>query len=113
MIFQNVKTKGVKRKFKELEEAMTKLGFVRWSWDYEKVTYDQKLHADGVDYYLRLRATVVGPKLLEHPEAVLELGTPVFARHFFPHGLDDSVEVPDALKETIDEKLAELEKTFT
>ncbi|SFI98676.1 YugN family protein [Thermoflavimicrobium dichotomicum] len=113
MIFHEAKTKGIKKQFKELETIMKQLGFVRWSWDYEKATYDLKYTADGVDYYLRLRGTVVNDKALEHPQAILEMGTPVFVRHFFPHGLDDSVEVPPALESQVKEKLAELEKALS
>jgi len=112
MIFQDAKTKGIKKEFRQLEALMKDLGFVRWSWDYGKATYDLKYTLDGVDYYLRLRGTVIGDKQLEHPKAVLELGTPVFVRHFFPHGLDDSVEVPEGLKEQVDAKLAELENAL-
>lgn len=112
MIFQDTKIKGIKKEFAFLEKTMHDLGFVRWSWDYEKAIYDLKYTLDGVDYYLRIRANVIGNKLLEHPKAELELGTPVFVRHFFPHGLDDSVEVPEALKEEVEAKLAEVEKAL-
>ncbi|RAL25678.1 YugN family protein [Thermoflavimicrobium daqui] len=116
MIFHEVKTKGIRKKFKELEEIMEKLGFIRWTWDYEKATYDLLLTTDDAEYYLRLRADVVdvvNNKQLEHPAALLELGTPVFVQHFFPHGLDDSVEVPAALDSQVKEKLAELEKALS
>lgn len=112
MIFQDTKIKGIKKQFGLLEKTMKELGFVRWSWDYGQAIYDLKYTLEGVDYYLRIRGTVIGSKQLEHPKAELELGTPVFARHFFPHGLDDSVEVPEPLKEQIEAKLAEVEKAL-
>jgi hypothetical protein len=112
MIFYDVKTKGIKKEFGEMEKIMKGLGFIRWTWDYEKVIYDLKYTIDHVDYYLRLRADVIGDKQLEHPKALLEIGTPVFVRHFFPHGLDDSVEVPESLIDQINQKLAELEKAL-
>ncbi|MGA9173771.1 MAG: YugN family protein [Thermoactinomyces sp.] len=112
MIFHDVKTKGIKKEFAEMEKIMKGLGFVRWSWDYEKTTYDFKYTADNIDYYLRLRADVINDKQLENPKALLEIGTPVFVRHFFPHGLDESAEVPEALKEEVYAKLTELEKAL-
>jgi hypothetical protein len=112
MYFNEAKTKGIKKEFGELEKLMKSLGFIRWSWDYDKATYDLKYTLDGVDYFLRLPGKVVGDKQLEHPKALLQLGVPVFVRHFFPHGMDDTVEVPEGLKEQVNEKLAELEKAL-
>ncbi|MBD1370956.1 hypothetical protein IC620_01085 [Hazenella sp. IB182357] len=109
MILNEIKTKGIKKEFRETEKVLKSLGFVRWAWDYEKATYDYKYNHDGKEYYLRLRGTVINDKQLEHPKALLELGTPVFARHFFPHGLDDSVEIPKDLLTTVNEKLKEME----
>lgn len=31
MIFNHIKTKGIKKEFGEMEKIMKKLGFVRWS----------------------------------------------------------------------------------
>ncbi|MBA4492889.1 YugN family protein [Paenactinomyces guangxiensis] len=112
MIFNEAKTKGIKKEFGELEKLMKGLGFIRWTWDYGKATYEYKYTHEGVDYYLRLRGTVVNDKRLEHRKALLELGVPVFIRHFFPHGFDESVEVPEDLKAQVNEKIAELEKAL-
>ncbi|MGX9707213.1 MULTISPECIES: YugN family protein [Laceyella] len=113
MIFQEIKTKGIRKEFRELEKLMKQLQFIRWTWDFEKVTYEIKYTVDGVDYYLRLRGTVVNNYMLENPKALVELDHPSFVRHFFPHGLDHNAEVPAALKEEVDAKLAELEKALT
>ncbi|MBA4541763.1 MULTISPECIES: YugN family protein [Thermoactinomyces] len=112
MIFNHIKTKGIKKEFGEMEKIMKKLGFVRWSWDYEKVTYDLKYTSDQIDYFLRLRADVINDKRLEHPKALLEIGTPVFVRHFFPHGIDETAEVPESLRQQVNAKLEELEKAL-
>ncbi|WP_124728010.1 YugN family protein [Staphylospora marina] len=113
MIFTDVKTKGIRKEFGELERIMTKkLGFVRWSWDFGKVTYDLKYTLDGVDYYLRLSGRVVNEKRLENKKALVELDHPRFARHFFPHGLDETVEVPEGLSEDVKAKLTELENAL-
>lgn len=112
MIFNDAKTKGIKKEFGETEKIMESLGFDRWTWDYGKVTYDLQYTDNEKEYYLRLRGTVVNDKQLENPKALLEFGVPVFARHFFPHGLDESVEVPESLKGEVEAKIAELEKTL-
>jgi hypothetical protein len=112
MMFHEIKTKGIEKEFGQLEKLMKKLGFVRWSWDYHKVTYDLKYTLDGVDYYLRLSGSVINDKSLENPKALLTIGTPVFARHFYPHGLDDAVLVPEGLRAEVHKKLAELEKAL-
>jgi hypothetical protein len=113
MILTDVKTKGIRKEFGELEKLMTDLGFIRWSWDYGKATYDLKYTLDGIDYYLRLTGRVVGDKKLEHKKALLELDHPKFVRHFFPHGLDENAEVPEGLKEEVNAKLAALEEALS
>jgi YugN-like family len=112
MIFHETKIKGIKKQFDELEKIMKGLGLVRWSWDYGKAIYDYKYTHEGVDYYLRFGGKVVNDKRLESPKAVLEMGDPVFARHFFPHGLDENAEVPEALIEEVNRKIAEVEKAL-
>lgn len=113
MFFQDAKTKGLKKEFKEMEQLMKKLGFTRWAWDYKKVTYDYKYTVDGVDYYLRLPCRVVNNKQLENPKAIVETDIPVFARHFFPHGLDNEATVPEAIELDVSKKISELEKNLS
>jgi hypothetical protein len=113
MLFADAKTKGFKKEFKEIESLMKHLGFTRWAWDYKKVTYDYKYTVEGVDYYLRLLCRVVNDKQLEHPKAIVETDLPVFARHFFPHGLDNDAQVPDAIQTEVQEKINELEKNLS
>lgn len=113
MFFTEAKTIGVRMEFRQLEELMIGLEFDRWSWDYTKAVYDLKYQTDDAEYYLRVPAYVVGEKQLEHPKAVLELGVPIFTQHFYPHGLDDEVEVPESLKETVEKKLKEVEEALS
>lgn len=113
MFFHDSKTKGIKQEFKDLETIMLGLGFVRHSWDYNKATYDLKYTLDGVDYYLRLRGVVNNGKSLENPKAELKLDVPYFVRHLFPHGLDETVEIPAELEETVKSKVTELEKALS
>ncbi|MXQ54439.1 YugN family protein [Shimazuella alba] len=113
MFFPDAKTKGFKKEFKEIEQLMKKLGFTRWAWDYKKVTYDYKYTVDGVDYYLRLPCRVVNDKQLEHPKAIVETDIPVFARHFFPHGLDNDAAIPEKIQSDVIEKISEVEKNLS
>jgi hypothetical protein len=112
MMFTDVKFKGVRKEFKDLEKIMLDLGFVRGSWDYDKAIYDYHFSIDGANYYLRVRGDVVGEKQIEHPKALLELDYPVFVQHFFPHGLDYDAAVPVELEEAVKAKLAEVEKAL-
>ncbi|SHE69915.1 YugN-like family protein [Seinonella peptonophila] len=109
MIFTEAKTKGIEKSFAQLETTMKGLGFLRWSWDYEKVTYDLEYNTEKGNYYLRFPGRVIGDKQLEHPKAQVRLHDPVFIQHFFPHGVDDTVEVPSELNDQVIAKIAEVE----
>lgn len=113
MIFTDSQIKGIKQEFRQLEKNLKKLGFSRWTWDLDMVIYDLKYHSEGIDYYLRIPGRVVNEKELEHPKAMVELESPIFARHFFPRGLDNDAEIPEDLSESIEAKLAEVHKTLT
>lgn len=112
MIFTDTKIQGKKQEFKPLEKTMKKLGFDRWTWDLHQVTYDKKYTIADVDYYLRIAGKVINEKHLEHPKAMIQLEAPIFARHFFPHGLDNEAEIPEELTEEIKDKLSKVEQAF-
>lgn len=113
MIFTESQIIGIKQEFRQLEKKLKKLGFSRWTWDLDMVIYDKKYHSNGIDYYLRIPGKVVNEKALEHPQAMVELESPIFARHFFPHGLDNDAEIPEDLSESVESKLAEVHKNLT
>jgi|SRR5690606_7484045 len=113
MIFTETKVNGVKKEFRSLEKTMKDLGFIRWSWDIHHVVYDRKYTNDGIDYYLRIPGKVINEKQLEHPKALVQLDNPIFARHFFPHGLDNEAEVPKEIEEEIQQKITELENALS
>lgn len=113
MIFTDTKIQGIKKEFRSLEKIMKKHDFIRWTWDIHKVVYDKKYTSDGVDYYLRIPGKVVNEKQLEHPKALVQLEAPIFARHFFPHGLDNDTEVPEELKEEIQRELTEVQNALS
>lgn len=111
MIFNNVSTKGIRIRFKELEKLMRTLGFSRWSWDYHFVFYDYKYRdmQTGINYYLRLGGDVKNKPWLESSKAIVELDVPIFARHYFPHGIDPNVPLPDSIAKDVKAKVEELE----
>lgn len=111
MILDQSGIKGIQKNFADMEQILTEAGFIRWAWDYNKAIYDMKFvdEESGIDYYLRIRANTV-KGILESPNAVVKLEHPVFARHFFPHGLDYEAAIPENLQSTIDQKLEEIKK---
>lgn len=113
MIFTDTKIRGIKKEFRPLEKTMKNLGFVRWTWDFQKVVYDKQYTSGGIDYYLRIPGTVINEKQLEHPKALVQLDAPIFARHFFPHGLDNNAKVPEDLEQKIQQKLIEIQNALS
>lgn len=55
MIIENTKLEGIQTDLAYLDEVTSKLGFVRWQWEYTRATYDYKIEDDGgADvYFLR------------------------------------------------------------
>ncbi len=113
MIFTDTKIQGIKKEFRPLEKTMKNLGFDRWSWDFQKVVYDKLYTSEGVNYYLRIPGRVVNEKQLEHPKALVQLDAPIFARHFFPHGLDNEAQVPEDLEQEIQQTLIEIQDALS
>lgn len=113
-VLEEVQLKGIRKTFGEVESILTGLGFVRWSWDYNKATFDMKFHDEktGQDYYLRIMARAVEGQL-ENPKALVELENAAFARHIFPHGLDYSVEIPEAFREAVATVLKKVHQKLT
>lgn len=112
MIFSDSKLVGMEKEFGELENKILPLGFARWTWDYAKLMYDLELKTDGLTYYLRLPGRVTNNKSLEHSKAMIRLGEPIFARHFFPHGLDSHVDIPESLQATVEGTLKAVEEAL-
>ena len=106
--------KGLKTDLAHLDEVTSKLGFVRWNWEYYRATYDLKLEdkASKENYYLRLDARAVEGKL-ESPHAILSIGDAYIGRATFPHGVDYESPIPDHVLKTANQKLAELKKRLS
>lgn len=114
MIIENAGVKGLKSDLNHLDQAMDKLGFVRWQWEYYRSTYDAKLvdqAGGGAEYYLRINARVTEGKL-ESPDAELVLEEAYVGRVSFPHGLDYNGTVPDVIMQATKQKLADLKKAL-
>lgn len=112
MIYTSTHIQGKKKEFHQLEQSLKSLGFDRWTWDYEKVVYDKKYVVGENTYYLRVQGNVINNKPLENPKSLLELQQPVFVEHFFPHGLDDTVDTPKELADDVDALLKQVEESL-
>lgn len=114
MIIENSGIKGLKSDLAHLDSVTTKLGFVRWQWEYYRATYDLKIEdkANKADYFLRFNARAVEGKL-ESPYAILALEDAYIGRATFPHGLDYESPIPDQILKVANQKLAELKKQLS
>lgn len=114
MIIENAGLKGLKSDLAHLDSVSTKIGFIRWQWEYYRATYDLKLEnkATGDEYFLRFNARAVEGKL-ESPYTILVLEDTYIGRGTFPHGLDYESPVPDQILKTASTKLAELKKQLS
>ncbi len=111
MIIENSALKGLKSELSYLDESMTKLGFVRWQWEYYRATYDCKFVDNGSEYFLRVNTRAVEGRL-ESPHAVLAVEDIYIGLGTFPHGLDYNVPVPEAVLKAAKQKLDELQKAL-
>lgn len=114
MIIENAGIKGLKSDLAHLDTVSTKLGFVRWQWEYYRATYDLKIEHKPTqsDYFLRVNARTVEGKL-ESPFAILALEDVYIGRATFPHGLDYESPIPDPILKTAAQKLAELKNELS
>ena len=109
MIIETHSLKGLKSELNFLDKAMTKLGFVRWQWEYYRATYDLRFvdSTNEEEYFLRVNTRVAEGKL-ESPHAVLTVEDAYMGRVTFPHGLDYESAIPESLVKAAKEKLEQL-----
>ncbi|WP_166238156.1 YugN family protein [Paenibacillus turpanensis] len=109
MILENTGLNGQKTDLHHLDSASSKIGFVRWQWEYYRATYDYKIDdtASGAEYYLRISTRAVEGKL-ENPDAILRIDDVYLGRATFPHGLDYEGQVPEQVLKIAKMKLAAL-----
>jgi hypothetical protein len=109
VIIENTGLKGLKSDLAHLDEVTTKLGFVRWQWEYYRATYDLKFEdtANKAEYFLRLNTRVETGKL-ESPDAILFVEEAYIGKATFPHGLDYISPIPPAILDAAQQKLSQL-----
>jgi hypothetical protein len=98
MIIETSGLKGLKSDLEHLDEVTTKLGFVRWQWEYYRATYDLKIidPTTNAEYFLRTNARVELGKL-EAKDAILVIEDSYIGITTFPHGLDYELPVPEPI----------------
>ncbi len=111
MIIENSGLNGLKSDLAHLDEATSKLGFIRWQWEYYRATYDCKLHDSATknDYFVRLNTRAVEGKL-EAPDTILVIEDVYIGKATFPHGLDYNSPIPDAILKAAQQKLSDLKQ---
>ena len=111
MIIEDVAIKGLVSELAYLDEVTTKLGFVRWQWEYTRATYDLKIEekTENVDYFLRVNTRTTEGRL-ESPYAVLILEDAYIGKATFPHGLDYDSPIPEPIIRLCRQKLFELQR---
>src|SRR5699024_403090 len=97
MELQNTGIEGILIDEKPLSHLMGNHAFIKGEqWDYERITYDYKMGSQekGVSYYIRIQGRAVEGDI-DRGNAVLELLTPIFGKHYYPHGIEyDEEELP-------------------
>jgi hypothetical protein len=111
VIIENTGINGLKSDLAHLDEATTKLGFVRWQWEYYRATYDLKFEdrANAADYFLRMNTRVETGKL-ESPYAILYVEDVYVGKATFPHGLDYQSPIPEAILQAAKQKIVQLKQ---
>jgi hypothetical protein len=114
VIIEDTGLKGLKSDLAHLDEVTTGLGFVRWQWEYYRATYDLKFEdaANKAEYFLRVNTRVETGKL-ENPYAILFVEDAYIGRATFPHGLDYSSPIPNAILKAAEQKLAQLKQQLS
>ncbi|MCI3921506.1 YugN-like family protein [Paenibacillus sp. TRM 82003] len=107
MIIEDSGIVGLQAELADLDESSSKLGFVRWQWEYTRATYDLKIDhiPNREEYFLRFNVRTVEGKL-EQKDAVLVIEAVYLGKGTFPHGLDYASAVPEAVVKTAKQKLS-------
>ena len=109
MIIESERIVGIQTDLAYLDGQTSKLGFVRWQWEYTRATYDYKIETDDSDdvYYLRLQTRAIRGKL-EEEDTVLRIEAVYMGKVTFPHGLDYAAPIPEKTLDQANRKLSEL-----
>lgn len=97
----------------DLDHIAYELGFVRWSWDYKRGTYDYK-YVDqklGETYYLRLPVVALKGIIEEEGnDSIVQIQQPYVGRHLHPHGFDYEFDFPKSFLNEVNSILKELKR---
>ncbi|HEX7056595.1 MAG TPA: YugN family protein [Bacilli bacterium] len=110
MIIEGFGLKGCKTDLANLDNSAESVGFYRWSWEYTRAVYDQKIEdkKNNHEYYVRFNVRAVEGKL-EQPHAILVFEDAYIGRKHFPFGLDYDVPIPEEILKAAKQKLADLQ----
>jgi hypothetical protein len=111
LIIEDSGLNGLQAELADLDGSSEKLGFVRWQWEYYRATYDLKIEdaPNREDYFLRFNVRAVEGKL-EQSDCVLAVEAVYLGKATFPHGLDYTAPVPEAILKSAKQKLAALKQ---
>lgn len=88
MNFENSGLESCKIDLNRLDDVMERNGLIRaGQWDYERVTYDQKIIIREGTYYLRFQGYAAEGDVGAH-DAVIQLLTPILGKYYYPHGIE-------------------------
>ncbi|RKD75483.1 YugN-like protein [Sinobaca qinghaiensis] len=90
---------GTQITFGRLHRIIKDAGFIHaGQWDYERVTFDYKFfdRTDDATYYLRIPAYAVEGDIPAE-DTVVQILTPYFGRHYYPHGIEYDEEFPEKI----------------
>lgn len=111
MIIEGTGLEGKEITLEQLDEIASELGFVRWSWDYKRATYDYKYEdqKSGHTFYLRVPVVCLKGEIEDEPnESLLQFHEPYIGRHLHPHGFDYDFNFPSTVLDNAKRKLKNL-----
>lgn len=111
MIFEETGIEGKEVVVEDLNHFMEELGFIHWTWDYRRATYDYKFEDKKTRnvYYLRVPCkAIVGEIHDGHCESVVQMLHPYIGKHIYPHGFDYEFNFPQQILDYSEKKLAAL-----
>jgi hypothetical protein len=100
----------------DLDHVAYEIGFVRWSWDYKRATYDFK-YVDkklGETFYLRLPVVAIKGIIEEEGnDSVVQIRQPYVGRHLHPHGFDYEYNFPQYFLDDVNKRLEALKNSIS
>lgn len=110
MLIEDTVVEGIEIDLRDLDLAMSHVGFIRWAWDYKRATYDYKYvdSKSGETYYIRVPSWAVEGEIEDSGHAVVKIGQPYVGVYTFPHGVAYDREIPQHVIKLAKQKLDKL-----